>query len=95
MDGKVLNGQMYAGLIKAYIDSINNGSVPNIESAWSYVCKSECMKAVSEGIESYDSIVKEVLHNKLPLPAEELKNYHMIGKEKACTLFKKKAVGEF
>ena len=80
--------------MKSYICSINNGAVPNIESAWTYVCKNECIKAVGESIELYDNVIKDILHNKLPLPVEELKNYHSMGKERAFLLFKKKAIGE-
>jgi hypothetical protein len=94
LKNKTLNGEMYAGLVRSYIDSINEGAVPNIENAWSYICKNECMKAVQESIENYDTIIREVLHNKLPLPLEELKNYHIMGKERAFGLFRKRAVGE-
>lgn len=45
MNGKTLNGEMYIALVKNYINSINDGAVPNIENAWSYVCKDECYKA--------------------------------------------------
>ncbi len=94
MNNKILNGQMYSELVKSYIIAINEGAVPNIENAWSYVCKNECMKAMVEGIEIYDGIAREVMNNKLPLSLEELKNYHNQGKEKAVALFKKKAIGE-
>jgi len=94
MNGKVLNGPMYGELVKSYINAINEGAVPNIENAWSYVCRNECMKAMVEGIETYEGLAREVMNNKLPLSLEELKNYHSQGKEKAMTLFKKKAIGE-
>ena len=94
LNGRILNGQMMSGILKSYICSINNGAVPNIESAWTYVCRNECIKAVSESIELYDNVIKDILHNKLPLPVEELKNYHIMGKERAFLLFKKKAIGE-
>lgn len=94
MNGKILNGPMYAELVRSYITAINEGAVPNIENAWSYVCRNECMKAMMEGIETYDSLAREVMNNKLPLTLEDLKNYHSQGKEKAFNLFKKKAIGE-
>ena len=94
MNNKVLNGPMYAELTKSYINAINEGAVPNIENAWSYVCKNECMKAMVEGIEAYDSLVRDVMNNKLPLSLEDLKNYHAQGKEKAFAIFKKKAIGD-
>lgn len=29
---------MYADLIKSYVTAINDGAVPNIETAWTYIC---------------------------------------------------------
>jgi len=45
MHGKKLNGEMLFNLVLSYVDSINKGAVPNIETAWSYICKNECLKA--------------------------------------------------
>lgn len=42
VNGKVLSGGMFTNLIDSYITTINNGAIPNIENAWSYVCKNEC-----------------------------------------------------
>ena len=42
LNGKCLNGQMFNGLLNSYVKAINDGAVPNIENAWSYVCKNEC-----------------------------------------------------
>jgi len=38
MNGKRINGSMLAGLVQSYINSINSGIVPNIQSAWQYIC---------------------------------------------------------
>lgn len=54
LKGKNLNGDMYCDLIKSYVNSINNGAVPNIENAWTYICKNECFKAQQNAIENYD-----------------------------------------
>ncbi|MBK8663288.1 MAG: hypothetical protein IPN18_16410 [Ignavibacteriales bacterium] len=29
---------MLAGLVQNYVSAINQGVVPNIQSAWSYIC---------------------------------------------------------
>lgn len=94
LNNKNLTGEMYVGLIKSYISAINNGAVPNIENAWTYICKNECMKATYEAIETYDRVLKEILHNKLPMTFDELKSYHRMAKETAVTNFKKKAIGD-
>ena len=42
LNGKKLSGAMMATLAESYVTAINEGAVPNIESAWSYICKNEC-----------------------------------------------------
>lgn len=37
--GKYITPKMLISLSKAYIEAINKGSSPNIESAWRYLCK--------------------------------------------------------
>ena len=37
--GKVLDGFMLAGLASSYVTAINEGALPNIENAWSYICE--------------------------------------------------------
>lgn len=46
INGKALNGNMFVEIIKAYIQAINTGGVPNIENAWTYLCKQEGQKAM-------------------------------------------------
>ncbi|CAD8091386.1 unnamed protein product [Paramecium sonneborni] len=95
MNGKTLSGQMYCDLIKSYVTAINNGAVPAIESAWTYICKNECQKAVAEAFETYEQILKENLHNRFPISNEDLKAFNRSLKEQAFALFKKKCVGEY
>jgi hypothetical protein len=45
MHERKLNGEMLYNLALTYVEAINKGAVPNIESAWSYICKNECLKA--------------------------------------------------
>ena len=39
---KRISGDMLNNLAGSYDDAINRGAVPNIETAWSYICKSQC-----------------------------------------------------
>jgi hypothetical protein len=48
LHGKKLTGAMLANLASSYVSAINNGAVPNIDSAWNYICKNECIKALDE-----------------------------------------------
>ena len=38
LNNKQLTGEMLLELATAYTQAINEGSVPNIQNAWSYVC---------------------------------------------------------
>lgn len=38
LNGKYITGEMLLELCNAYAISINKGSVPCIESAWTYLC---------------------------------------------------------
>lgn len=73
MNGRNLNGDMYMSLVRNFITSINDGTVPNIENAWSYVCKDECYKASNNALDVYSRHIKETLYPKLPTTFEELK----------------------
>lgn len=46
--GKDLTGRLLIGLARQYVNAINRGAVPNIESAWTYICLNECQKALEE-----------------------------------------------
>ena len=37
-----LNGDMYCSVVGSYVNAINEGAVPNIESAWKYMCQEQC-----------------------------------------------------
>ena len=94
INNRTLNGEMYVNLMKSYVGAINNGAVPNIENAWTYICKNECMKAMYDAMETYDKMIKEILHNKMPMTFEELKICHKMAKEAALNNYKKKAIGD-
>lgn len=67
LNGKKLSGPMLANLAEAYVTAINNGAVPNIETAWSYICKGECQKALEESIVIAEDHIKEQASLKLPM----------------------------
>jgi hypothetical protein len=46
--GQKLNGEMYISMMSSYVSSINEGAVPNIENAWSYMCREKCSKVFNE-----------------------------------------------
>ena len=73
MNNKHLTGEMFSGLVRSYSEAINKGAVPNIESAWTYICRNECMKAVQDSIDIYDKGIKDIMQSKLPVLMDELK----------------------
>ena len=73
INNKPLNGEMFSSLIRSYTLAINNGAVPNIENAWNYLCKDECMKAVCQAFEFYERTLKEIILPKIPTVNEEIK----------------------
>ena len=42
LNGRFINGAMLVELCTSYTQAINFGSVPCIESAWTYLCQNEC-----------------------------------------------------
>ena len=58
MNGHQLNGPMILELANAYVKALNDGSVPNIESAWSNVCHFEQERALKESIHHFSDEVR-------------------------------------
>jgi hypothetical protein len=51
--GALVSGPALAGLVRAYVDAINGGAVPQLVSAWAGVARQECAKAVELGTAAY------------------------------------------
>lgn len=80
INGKQLNGDMFWNLCRSYVDSINQGSIPSIESSWSYICKNECLKALDDAMDMFNRILSEETQNEGPLYEEELKDKYLVAK---------------
>ena len=93
LNGKKLNGSMLANLAESYVVAINKGAVPNIETAWTYICKSECHKAVEESMAKFEEIMRDQAIGRIPMEEDELKEYFVEAKKEALAHFQKKAVG--
>lgn len=94
INGKNLNGDMFWNLCKSYVDSINQGSIPSIESSWSYICKNECMKALDDAMDLFQKTLNDEIANEGPLYDEELKDKYLVAKRAALSFFDRVAVGE-
>ena len=72
LNGKNLSGGMLCTLAESYVHAINNGAVPNIESAWSYICKQESQKAMDEAILMCQNAFQEFV---IPEDEENVKQF--------------------
>ena len=94
MNGKKLNGAMLCNLVSSYVESINKGAVPNIESSWQYICKNECLKAQYDAQSKFEKNFQESYELKMPVFDDELKEIYQSSKKQALEEFNKIAVGE-
>ncbi|KAG6962326.1 hypothetical protein JG687_00007215 [Phytophthora cactorum] len=91
LQGKPLNGSMFAGLLQAYVAAINSGGVPVITSAWEGVTASECRKAMSAAAEAFK---KSLAALDLPLDDEDLLEAIKDAEEHAVTQYRAAAIGD-
>jgi hypothetical protein len=94
LNGKQISGEMLAGLLKNYVSAINDGAVPNIENAWTYICKSHCQKLFDSCYNYYDEKFNEKLNDSFPTSQEQLHLYHSQLKQEALDKFKAESMGE-
>ena len=59
INGKPLNGMMFWNLMTSYVEAINKGAIPSIESSWAYICKNECLKALEESYDIFQRSMSE------------------------------------
>ena len=84
---------MLATLAENYTKAINGGAVPNIESAWSYICQNECQKGFDMALEKFEEILATKGFQRIPHEEAELKDIYSEAKKEALQLFKKTSIG--
>ena len=94
LNGAELNGKMLSGLLNNYIDAINSKDIPNIETAWDYICDTQCRKAVEDGLKEYEEEMKNALEHSFPTSKRMLKEMHLECKEEALRGFNRQTVGD-
>lgn len=70
LQNQKLNGTLYCSMITSYVKAINEGAVPNIENAWSYMCEEQCNRAFEECFEIYGNAIQDGLRD-LPRSEED------------------------
>jgi hypothetical protein len=84
LNGKFVTGEMLLELADAYTESINSGSVPNIQSAWTYVCHNECQRAIDDSVSYYRAAMRPIFEEtKINLDQASLKRHSRHFKESA------------
>ena len=94
LNGKKLNGEMLAHLTQNYVEAVNKGVVPNIENAWSYVCKNECQKGLQEALSLFEEEFRNEFEMRVPLYEDELREVYRNSKTAALDFFNSKALGD-
>ena len=87
LNNKPLNGEMLYNLAKSYVDSINAGAVPSIESSWSYICKNECQKAMMDAYQIFEKQFYDDFSERCPMLEGELKQIYKTAKSQAMVAF--------
>lgn len=94
MHNKKLSGDMLYNLAGSYVDAINRGAVTNIETAWSYICKSQCHRAQQDAYEKFERNLLEGFELRAPVFEEELAELYREAKRSSLDDFNRTAVGE-
>ena len=85
---------MFWNLMNSYVEAINKGAIPSIESSWAYICKNECLKAVDDSYDIFVKTLKDEIEQGGPFYDSELKDFFNTAKKEALDNFKKVAVGD-
>ena len=93
LNGSALCGNTYICLIESYLNAINNGAIPNIDSAWTNITQAENQRILNELINTYMKLMSEGV-KKLPVEEEDLNQTEHKVKLDIMMQFEKRAMGE-
>lgn len=92
MNNREINGAVLAGLAQEYVRAINGGAVPNIESAWTYVCSAQREKLRLELTNAFEDELEEELQVRLPLEEAQIQGLIKEKKRGIKDKFKKESL---
>jgi len=58
--GHAMDGETWISLLGLYVNAINNGTVPNIESAWTQICRNKAQAALSAVVDQFEKEIAEL-----------------------------------
>ena len=93
LNGQELNGEMFIDLVKSYVKMINEGAVPVIQTAWTYMRQNQASIAKKNAVENYKKKTNELV-NKFPMKEEFLKNSLKKIKKEIILNFNEEIIGE-
>lgn len=89
-----LNGRQFSRLVQNYVQSLNNGSIPTIKTAWENVVYSEISKAINESFEVFNqrwtlhsTIEKDLRDGQASVDSESIYEIYEIAKDEAIETF--------
>ena len=93
LNGQELSGEMFINLLNSYVNMINEGAVPIIQTAWTYIRQNQALLAKKRCLEDYSKKLKE-LENKFPMKEEYLKSILKKIKLDVTFIFREGIIGD-
>jgi hypothetical protein len=56
-----VTGELFVDLWTSYVNAINQGKVPTVDTAWEYICSFECEKQIKLLLKSYEIEITQLL----------------------------------
>ena len=94
LKGKCVNGSQLCDLAEAYVEALNKGGIPVIESAWEYMQSGELENAYKNTIEFYQNEVNHKILSILPCTEDDMRKNMKDIKEQGISLFKQNTLGD-
>ncbi|XP_063070809.1 guanylate-binding protein 1-like [Engraulis encrasicolus] len=89
-DGYTVNGRVFAGLVKVYVDTIASGAVPCLENAVVAMAQIENEAAVKKGLAEYEGGMMK-LKSRFPVILKEITSAHQSFNSLAIEAFMKRS----
>ncbi|CAI2387384.1 unnamed protein product [Moneuplotes crassus] len=93
LNGKQLSPEMFLTLAESYVVAINQGAVPNIENAWTYICQNESRKSMEKALSRFDEWMNDELIHRFPVEESELQERYFEVRAECKEIFTKSSVG--
>lgn len=92
LNGKAITGAALADMAHQYVTALNENSMPNIESAWSYIVKNAAEVAQQKAMEEFRAKFEQ--KTKLPCSLPDLEFDFKEAKKRAVLVFGENIVGD-